>query len=114
MGTTDTAKKHLLKLFPDQPVFDTPKPEQLVRRVLQIASAPGDIVLDAYLGSATTTAVAHKMRRRYIGIEQGQHAITHCVHRMRQVVDGEAGGVSKSEAWRGGGGFDVLQRSKTR
>ena len=110
VGTNDAAKKHLLKLFPEHQVFDTPKPEQLVRRILQIATAPGDIVLDAYLGSATTTAVAHKMGRHYIGIEQGQHAITHCVYRMKQVVDGENGGISEAEAWKGGGGFSFFRQ----
>ena len=80
--------------------------------MLQIATNPGDIVLDAYLGSGTTTAVAHKMRRRYMGIEQGEHAITHCVYRMKQVVDGEDGGISKAEAWKGGGGFDFFQQVK--
>lgn len=112
VGTNDSAKKYLLKLFPQYPLFDTPKPEQLIRRVLQIATNPGDIVLDAYLGSGTTTAVAHKMRRRYIGIEQGEHVITHCVYRMKQVVDGEDGGISTAEAWKGGGGFDFFQQSK--
>jgi adenine-specific DNA-methyltransferase len=112
VGTNDTAKKHLLKLFPHHPLFDTPKPEQLIQRVLQIATNPGDIVLDAYLGSGTTTAVAHKMRRRYIGIEQGEHAITHCAYRMKRVVEGEDGGISEAEAWKGGGGFDFFQQSK--
>lgn len=112
VGTNDMAKKHLLKLLPQCPLFDTPKPEQLIQRVLQIATNPGDIVLDAYLGSGTTTAVAHKMRRHYIGIEQGEHVITHCVYRMKQVVDGEDRGISKAEAWKGGGGFDFFQQSK--
>ena len=106
IGTNSTAKKHLLKLFPGQPLFDTPKPEQLISRILQIATNPGDIVLDAYLGSGTTAAVAHKMGRHYIGIEEGEHAITHCANRMRQVVDGESGGISEIEGWTGGGGFD--------
>jgi adenine-specific DNA-methyltransferase len=112
VGTNDIAKKDLLKLFPKHRLFDTPKPEQLVRRVLQIATDPGDFVLDAYLGSGTTTAVAHKMGRRYIGIEQGKHAITHCVYRMKQVIDGEEAGISDVEAWKGGGGFDFFQQYK--
>lgn len=114
VGTNDMAKKHLLKLFPKCPLFDTPKPEQLVRRVLQIATNPGDLVLDAYLGSGTTTAVAHKMGRSYIGIEQGEQIVTHCVNRMKQVVAGEEDGISNLESWRGGGGFDFLQQIKRR
>lgn len=109
VGSNDTAKKHLLQLFPDLSVFDTPKPEQLIYRILYIATNPGDIILDAYLGSGTTCAVAHKMGRRYIGIETGEHIITHAVHRMRQVVKGESGGISKSVRWRGGGGFDFCR-----
>jgi adenine-specific DNA-methyltransferase len=109
VGTSDTAKKQLLKLFPDKPVFDTPKPEQLIRRILKIATKPGDIVLDAYLGSGTTTAVAHKMGRHYIGIEEGLHAVSHCANRMRQVVNGETSGISRAEGWIGGGGFDFYR-----
>lgn len=109
VGTNKVAKKHLLKLFPNQPVFDTPKPEQLIQRILHIATNPNDIVLDAYLGSGTTTAVAQKMGRRYIGIEQGNHAVSYCVQRMKQVVDGEAGGISASLGWVGGGGFDFYR-----
>jgi len=82
--------------------------------VLQIATNPGDLVLDAYLGSGTTTAVAHKMGRSYIGIEQGEQIVTHCVNRMKQVVVGEEGGISNLESWRGGGGFDFLQQIKRR
>ena len=64
-----------------------------------------DLVLDSFLGSGTTAAVAHKMGRRYIGIEMGEHAVTHCVPRLRKVIDGEQGGISKSVNWQGGGGF---------
>jgi adenine-specific DNA-methyltransferase len=109
VGTNGTAKKHLLELFPRHRVFDTPKPEQLLHRILHIATNPGDIVLDAYLGSGTTAAVAHKMRRRYIGIEKGNHAITHCAHRIRCVVDGESNGISSLEGWTSGGGFDFYR-----
>lgn len=109
VGTSRSAKKHLLKLFPGQPVFDTPKPEQLIRRILHISTNPGDIVLDAYLGSGTTAAVAHKTGRRHVGIERGAHAATYCVQRMRQVVDGEAGGISREVGWGGGGGFDFYR-----
>lgn len=111
VGTSKSAKKHLLQMFPDTPVFDTPKPEHLVHRILSIATDPGDLVLDAYLGSGTTAAVAHKMGRQYIGIEQGDHAVTHCAQRLRLVIDGEAGGVSKLVGWKGGGGFDFFRMS---
>lgn len=109
VGTSKSAKKHLLHMFPHQPVFDTPKPEQLLQRVLHIATDPGDWVLDAYLGSGTTAAVAHKMRRRYIGIEQGNHAMNYCARRLELVIEGEAGGISKSVGWKGGGGFDFYR-----
>ncbi len=105
VGTTSTAKKHLLDLFRETSLFDTPKPEQLIERVLAIASNPGDIVLDPYLGSGTTAAVAHKMNRIYWGIEKGEHIKTHCVLRLRQVITGERGGVSGPLGWKGGGGF---------
>lgn len=116
VGTNDQAKKHLLKLFPRHEVFDTPKPEALVRRILTIASHPGDLVLDAYLGSGTTAAVAHKMGREYIGIERGDHAATLCVTRIRKVIAGEAGGVSEETGWKGGGSFNFyrLARQKDR
>ena len=105
VATNDSAKKHFLQLFPKRSVFDTPKPEGLIHRVLHIATDPKDLVLDCYLGSGTTSAVAHKMDRRYIGIEQGTHAVTLCAQRMRKVVDGEHGGVSEKVKWAGGGGF---------
>lgn len=109
VGTTSEAKKHLLALFKETSLFDTPKPEQLIHRVLQISTNPGDIVLDPYLGSGTTAAVAHKMNRRYIGIEIGEHIKSHCVHRLQQVVAGEPGGVSELIDWKGGGGFDFYR-----
>lgn len=76
-----------------------------MERVLQIATDPGDLVLDSFLGSGTTAAVAQKMGRRYIGIEVGDHAVTHCAPRLQKVIDGEQGGISKSVGWTGGGGF---------
>ena len=85
--------------------FPTPKPERLIQRILQIATNPGDLVLDSFLGSGTTAAVAHKMGRRWIGIEMGEHAVTHCVPRLNKVIEGEQGGISKSVGWQGGGGF---------
>jgi adenine-specific DNA-methyltransferase len=105
-GTTRTAKREVLEVLGTESVFDTPKPEQLIARVLEIASDPGDLVLDAYLGSGTTAAVAHKLSRDWIGIEVGDHAVTHCAQRLRAVVDGEAGGISSAAGWTGGGGFN--------
>ena len=105
VGTNDDAKKGLLQLLPNVPVFDNPKPEGLLQRVIHIASDPGDLVLDSFLGSGTTAAVAHKMGRRYIGIEMGDHAVTHCVPRLKKVIEGEQGGISAAVSWKGGGGF---------
>ncbi len=112
VGTNDFAKKHLIKLFPDKDVFDTPKPETLIYRIIQIATSPGDLVLDAYLGSGTTAAVAHKCGRQYIGIEQGEHAVTHCSERLQLVVDGDESGISELVGWRGGGGFDFFRQQR--
>lgn len=105
VGHTDEAKKEVLKVFDGQSPFATPKPERLIKRVLEIATDEGDLVLDSFLGSGTTAAVAHKMGRRWIGIEMGEHAKTHCAVRMKKVVDGEQGGISKAVKWNGGGGF---------
>ena len=85
------------------------KPEALVKRILELFSDPGDLVLDSFLGSGTTAAVAHKMGRCYIGIEMADHATTLCAPRLRRVVDGEQGGISKSVGWKGGGGFRFYQ-----
>ncbi|MEX1222417.1 MAG: site-specific DNA-methyltransferase [Idiomarina sp.] len=109
VGTTSSAKKHLLELFKEASVFDTPKPEQLIHRILQISTNPGDLVLDPYLGSGTTAAVAHKMGRAYIGIELGEHIETHCADRLQQVINGESGGVSQTVGWSGGGGFELYR-----
>jgi adenine-specific DNA-methyltransferase len=109
VGTNDFAKKHLIKLFPEKDVFDTPKPETLISRIIHIATSPGDLVLDAYLGSGTTAAVAHKCGRQYVGIEDGDHAVTHCSKRLQFVVDGEESGISQLVGWRGGGGFDFFR-----
>ena len=105
VGHTDEAKKEIYALFGADNPFDTPKPERLVQRVIHIASNPGDIVMDSYLGSGTTCAVAHKMGRRYIGIEMGAHCETHCAVRLKKVIDGDQGGVSKEQHWACGGGF---------
>jgi adenine-specific DNA-methyltransferase len=81
------------------------KPEALIKRCLELATEEGDLVLDAYLGSGTTAAAAHKMKRRWIGIERGEHAVTKCLPRLKGVVDGEQSGISKAQQWRAGGGF---------
>ncbi len=104
-GHNQEAKKEIIDLFGTDRAFDTPKPERLFERVLRIATNPGDLVLDSFLGSATTAAVAHKMGRRWIGIELGDHAVTHCVPRLKKVVEGELGGISEAVGWKGGGGF---------
>ena len=104
VGHTQDAKKEIVNLFGDD-VFGTPKPERLVERILHIATDPGDLVLDSFLGSGTTAAVAHKMGRRWIGIEMGGHAVTHCAPRLKKVIEGEQGGISKAVGWQGGGGF---------
>jgi adenine-specific DNA-methyltransferase len=94
-------------------LFITPKPERLIERVLQLATLEGDLVLDSFLGSGTTSAVAHKMNRRYIGVELGKQAQTHCQHRLKKVIDGEQGGISKAVNWQGGGGFRFLKLGQT-
>jgi adenine-specific DNA-methyltransferase len=109
VGHTDEAKKEVMVLFESGDVFGTPKPERLLHRVLHIATNPGDLVLDSFLGSGTTAAVAHKMGRRWIGIEMGEHATTHCTPRLQKVIDGEQGGISAAVGWQGGGGFQLLQ-----
>ena len=110
VGTTEESKKEILALFPTLEPFPTPKPERLIERILSIASNPGDIVLDSFLGSGTTSAVAHKMKRKWIGIEMGDHFHSHCLPRMRSVVSGEdTGGISASTKWTGGGGFEVFE-----
>jgi adenine-specific DNA-methyltransferase len=106
VGTNDDAKKAFLQLLPELPVFDNPKPESLIERVVHIASNPGDLVLDSFLGSGTTAAVAQKMGRRWIGIELGEHCHTHCLPRLKKVVDGaDLGGITEAVGWKGGGGF---------
>jgi adenine-specific DNA-methyltransferase len=104
-GHSQEGKKESQELFGRDDTFSTPKPERLLHRVVHIATNPGDLVLDSFLGSGTTVAVAHKMGRRYIGIEMGDHAVTHCVSRLQKVIVGEQGGISEAVGWHGGGGF---------
>lgn len=108
VGTTNDAKKHMLSLFPNNPVFDTPKPELLIKQILEISSNEGDLILDAFLGSGTTAAVAHKLGRSYIGIDNSADSINYAVERLKMVIDGEPGGISKSVGWTGGSGFHSL------
>lgn len=109
VGTTNDAKKQLLALFPDVTVFDTPKPEGLIRRIFEIASDEGDLVLDAFLGSGTTAAVAHKMNRSYIGIDISTKSIDYALNRLKRVIDGEKSGISKDIGWEGGGSFSYYE-----
>ncbi len=105
-GTTRDASNHLTSLLPNAHQFATPKPEQLIERVLQIATVSGDIVLDSFAGSGTTGAVAHKMGRRWVMIELGEHCHTHIIPRLKKVIDGEdQGGITEAVNWKGGGGF---------
>jgi adenine-specific DNA-methyltransferase len=105
VGTNRTSKAEIKALNLSERAFDTPKPERLLERILLISTNPDDLVLDSFLGSGTTAAVAHKMGRRYIGIEMGDHAVTHCAPRLRKVIEGEQGGISEAVEWTGGGGF---------
>ena len=105
VGDNLEAKREIVALDPVN-VFATPKPERLLQRVLRLATKPGDLVLDSFLGSGTTAAVAHKMGRRWIGIELGDHCHTHCLPRLSKVVDGaDPGGITDDVEWKGGGGF---------
>ena len=86
------------------------KPEFLIGRILQMATEEGDLVLDSFLGSGTTAAVAHKMQRRWIGIEMGEHAYTHCKPRLDQIIDGvDPGGLTEAVGWKGGGGYGFYE-----
>ncbi len=107
VGTNQDAKRdHLRKLLPEIEPFATPKPEPLLHRILHIATNPGDLVLDSFGGSGTTGAVAHKMGRRWIMVELGEHCHTHIIPRLKKVIDGQdPGGITESVQWKGGGGF---------
>lgn len=94
-----------VELFGQQDKFSFPKPEALIRTLLEASTSPGDLVMDTFLGSGTTAAVATKMGRPWIGIEAGEHARTHCQPRLVKVVDGDPGGISETVGWKGGGGF---------
>lgn len=105
VGDNQEAKSEIKKLFGEDP-FGTPKPERLMKRIFELSTKPGDIILDSFLGSGTASAVAQKMNRKYIGIEMGEHAYTHVQSRMKKVVDGSDGlKLSEELDWKGGGGF---------
>ena len=110
VGTTAEAKQEIVALFPNETPFSTPKPERLIQRILQIASNPGDVVLDCFVGSGTTAAVAHKMDRRWVGIEWSADTVARFARpRLEMVVKGEdAGGITDEANWTGGGGFRLL------
>ncbi|WP_109860526.1 site-specific DNA-methyltransferase [Aggregatibacter aphrophilus] len=113
VGHTQDAKKEAIALFSED-VFGTPKPEKLMKRVVEIATNPGDLVLDSFAGSGTTGAVAHKMGRRWIMVELGEHCHTHIIPRLQKVIDGEdQGGISKAVNWQGGGGFRYFRLAPT-
>ncbi|WP_268760306.1 DNA methyltransferase [Gardnerella vaginalis] len=103
-GTSRNANSEIKDLF-NETIFSTPKPEKLIERIIQIATNPSDLVLDFHLGSGTTAAVAHKMGRRYIGVEQMDYIQDITVERLKKVLEGEQGGISKAQNWHGGGSF---------
>jgi adenine-specific DNA-methyltransferase len=106
VGNNREAKQESAAIFGRDAIFSTPKPERLLERIIHISTNPGDLVLDSFAGSGTTGAVAHKMGRRWIMAELGDHAVTHIVPRLKKVVDGEdKGGVTEAAGWQGGGGF---------
>jgi len=105
VGLNQHAARELEVIFGEKAFFETPKPEGLLKRVIEIATQPNDIVLDSFSGSGTTGAVAHKMGRKHISVEMGEHAHTHIVPRYRKVIEGEQGGISADVGWQGGGGF---------
>lgn len=106
VGTNKDANDEMKAIFGVGDQFDYPKPESLIQKLLELVTKPDDIVLDSFLGSGTTAAVAHKMGRKWIGIELGDHCHTHCIPRLKKVCDGtDQGGISEQVGWQGGGGF---------
>lgn len=106
VGSNRTAKAEAKSFVTAGKPFETPKPERLIKRIIEISTLPGDIVLDSFAGSGTTGAVAHKMGRGWIMVELGEHCHTHIIPRMKKVIDGtDQGGISKAVNWKGGGGF---------
>lgn len=114
VGTNKTAGDEMEYLFGDKKAFPYPKPEDLIFRIFELATDKGDLVMDSFLGSGTTAAVAHKMGRRYIGIEMGDHAYTHCKVRMDKVIAGaDEGGITKASNWSSGGGYRFYELAPT-
>ena len=111
VGDNQEAKREIKALnIETEEVFETPKPERLIERILTIGSNEGDLILDSFLGSGTTCAVAHKMNRKWIGIEMGNHCYTYCKQRIDKVIDGkDDGGITKSQNWQGGGGYKFYE-----
>ncbi|MBD9385683.1 site-specific DNA-methyltransferase [Agrobacterium sp. AGB01] len=106
LPTTRQTKSHQKEIFGVGNEFSTPKPEELIERLILMCTVEGDVVLDSFAGSGTTGAVAHKLHRRWIMAELGDHALTHIVPRLQQVIDGtDRGGVTEAVGWQGGGGF---------
>jgi adenine-specific DNA-methyltransferase len=106
VGSNRTSKNEMRALFPGDESFTTPKPEALIERILRTSTEPNDLVLDSFAGSGTTGAVAHKMGRRWIMVELGEHCHTHIIPRMKKIIDGvDKGGVTEAVEWKGGGGF---------
>jgi len=114
-GHNDEARRESKELAAEgTTVFATPKPERLLRRVLSLATNPGDWVLDSFAGSGTTGAVAQKMGRRWIMVEMGEHCHTHIIPRLKKVVDGaDSGGVTEATGWAGGGGYRYFRLAPT-
>lgn len=105
-GSTRNASAEMKKIFDGEKAFDTPKPEKLIYRIVNMSSNPGDIVMDSFAGSGTTGAVAQKMGRKWIMVEIGEHADTHIIPRLKKVINGDdVSGVTKAVEWKGGGGF---------
>jgi adenine-specific DNA-methyltransferase len=105
VGHNQDANREQQVLNVDDP-FKTPKPEKLIQRIVTLATNPGDLVLDSFAGSGTTGAVAHKMGRRWIMVELGEHCHTHIIPRLQKVIDGaDPGGITEAVGWKGGGGF---------
>ncbi|HAK59527.1 MAG TPA: site-specific DNA-methyltransferase [Nitrospiraceae bacterium] len=106
VGSNRTSKAEVKAFVKEISQFDTPKPERLIKRVLDVVTNPGDLILDSFAGSGTTGAVAHKMGRRWIMVELGEHCHTHIIPRMKKVIDGQdPGGITEAVGWKGGGGF---------
>ncbi|MCZ7564363.1 MAG: site-specific DNA-methyltransferase [Burkholderiales bacterium] len=120
VGSNRTSKAEVKALVDQVGQFDTPKPEALMRRIIELATTPGDLVLDSFAGSGTTGAVAHKIGRRWIMVELGDHCYTHIIPRLRKVIDGDdSGGITEAVDWKGGGGYryyrlapSLLERDK--